>query len=101
MMRSCFARPGGLALMLLVSGACLAGPWRAGANNSAGWQFMSPDERVEHQRRMRSFTRYDECKAYQAEHHALMAERARQAGVVLEPHEDAGCEQLRARGRLQ
>lgn len=101
MSKSCYARPGGLALLLLFSVTCLAGPWRAGAHNSAGWQFMSPDERVEHQRRMRSFTRYEECKAYQAEHHALMAERARQVGVVLQPHEDSGCEQLRARGQLQ
>lgn len=90
-----------LALVLLLAEPGFAGPWRAGAHNSSGWQFMSPEERIEHQRRMRSFASYDECRAYQAEHHALMAERARQAGVVLEPRDESGCEQLRARGRLQ
>lgn len=90
-----------LACLAASSEASLAGPWRASAHNSAGWQFMSPEERVEHQRRMRSFDRYEECKAYQAAHHAQMAERARLAGVALEPREDSGCEQLRARGRLE
>lgn len=90
-----------VACLALWAEAGHAGPWRASAHNSAGWQFMSPEERVEHQRRMRSFDRYEECKAYQAAHHAQMAERARQAGVVLEQREDSGCEQLRARGRLE
>ncbi|MBU6489900.1 MAG: hypothetical protein KGQ57_19080, partial [Burkholderiales bacterium] len=78
-----------------------AGPWHAAPPNTYGWQLMTPEEREEHQRRMRSFTSYEECKAYQTEHHALMAERARQAGVQLRPHADSGCERLRAQGRFQ
>ncbi|WP_442809134.1 hypothetical protein [Trinickia soli] len=78
-----------------------AGPWYAASPNTYGWRFMTPEEREEHQRRMRSFTSYEECKAYQAEHHALMAERARKARALLKPHADSGCEQLRAQGRLQ
>lgn len=77
------------------------GPWRAGALNTAGWQLMSPEERVEHQRLMRSFETFDACAAYQAEHHARMAERARRAGLALRPGGHGACEQLRARGHLK
>lgn len=87
--------------LILQSNIAAAGPWRATESNSYGWQFMTPKERVEHQRRMRSFSSYEECKAYQAEHHASMAERARQSGVALTPKAQAGCDQLRANGRLQ
>jgi hypothetical protein len=87
--------------LVLQSSIAAAGPWRATESNSYGWQFMTPEERVEHQRRMRSFESYEECKAYQAQHHALMAERARQSGVALTPKAQAGCDQLRAKGRLQ
>lgn len=92
----------GLALALLLQpNAVIAGPWRAGESNSYGWRFMTPEERIEHQRRMRSFETYEECKAYQAEHHALMVERARRSGVVLVPGAQSGCDQMRARGRLK
>jgi hypothetical protein len=77
------------------------GPWRAGATNTAGWQFMSPEERVEHQRRLRRFETFDACAAYQAEHHALMAERAQRAGVALQPERLGACAQLRAQGHLK
>lgn len=90
----------GWSLLILPALAC-AGPWHADARNSAGWQFMTPAERVEHQRRMRQFETYEACKAYQAEHHALMEERARKAGVTLKPRAESGCDQLRARGRLR
>lgn len=94
--------PGPLfAALLLAAAPCAAGPWRADAHNSYGWQFMTPDERVEHQRRIRSFTSYAECKAYQAEHHAQLEERARQAGVTLTPKTESVCETLRAEGRLK
>lgn len=88
-------------LLLLAAGTCAAGPWRADAHNSYGWQFMTPDERVEHQRRIRSFTRYEDCKAYQTAHHAQLAERARKAGVVLVPKTESVCERLRDSGRLK
>lgn len=91
-------------LCLVLLAACTwaaAGPWRSTARNSQGWQLMTPDERIEHQRHLRSFRTYDECKAYQQGHHALMAERARQAGVVLTPTAKSVCERLREQGRLQ
>lgn len=79
----------------------MAGPWRATERNSYGWQYMTPNERVEHQRQLRSFRSYDECRAYQREHHALMAERAGRAGKVLTPKGSSVCDRLRAQGRLQ
>lgn len=85
----------------LIPGAWAAGPWHAAGQNTSGWQFMTPDERIEHQRRMRSFETYEECSAYQAEHHARMAERALREGVALERKAESGCEQLRQRGRLK
>ena len=86
---------------LALAAPSFAGPWRAEVGNTYGWQFMTPNERIEHQRRMRSFSSYEDCKAYQAEHHARLAERARRAGVDLTPRDDSGCEQLRARGKLR
>lgn len=68
----------------LAAGAALAGgPWRASEANTRGWQLMTPAERLEHQRRVRSFTTLAECRAYQQQHHQLMVERARQRGVPL------------------
>jgi hypothetical protein len=86
--------------LVLTTNAWATGPWHAAGQNTAGWQFMTPDERIEHQRRMRSFETYEECKAYQSAHHARMAERALREGVVLERNEESGCEQLRQRGKF-
>lgn len=88
-------------LLPLLTVALAEGPWHAARQNTYGWQFMTPDERIEHQRHMRSFATYAECKDYQQRRHAEMAERARQAGAVLEPSPESGCDKLRARGRLQ
>ena len=95
-----------LLLLLFFSGSLLcsqarAGPWRADHDNSRGWAFMTPAERVDHQRRLRSFSNYDECRAYQQEHHAEMERRARSQGRVLQPGTHAPCDQLRERGDLQ
>lgn len=90
-----------LLVSVLIPGAWAAGPWHAAGRNTAGWQFMTPDERIEHQRRMRSFETYEECSAYKAEHHARMAERALREGFVLERKTESGCEQLRRRGRFK
>jgi hypothetical protein len=73
-----------LILLLGMPGPAHAfGPWRANEGNTRGWQLMSPQERIEHQARIRSFTRYGECHAYQVEHHRLMHERAVQQGLSL------------------
>ncbi len=71
-----------LILLLSVSGPAHAfGPWRANEGNTRGWQLMTPKERIEHQAKIRSFTRYDECHAYQVAHHRLMEERAEGMGL--------------------
>lgn len=79
-------------LLLSVSGALLLaaafaaearGPWRASEENTRGWQFMTPEERVEHQARVRSFKTLDACRAYQQEHHDLMAQRAQARGAAM------------------
>ena len=85
-----------LALALAPLADAIAGPWRASAGNTSGWSFMTPDERVEHQRRMRGFDTREACAAYQAQHHAYMAERAARAGVVLEQKADSPCDRLRS-----
>lgn len=61
------------------------GPWRASEANTRGWQLMTPEERIEHQARIRSFRTYEDCQRYRAAHHELMEERARQRGLAL-PH---------------
>jgi hypothetical protein len=72
-----------LAMFLLAGPAHAQGPWRASETNTRGWQFMTPEERIEHQAKVRGFKTYDECRAYQVEHHRLMEERARQRRMVL------------------
>jgi len=89
-----------LALAVLPTIAA-AGPWHAAEPNTIGWYYMKPDERIEHQRSMRGFKTYEECKDYQAKHHALMAKRASKKGIVLQPKLNAGCEQLRQRGQFK
>lgn len=69
--------------LLLLDTASARGPWRASEANTRGWQLMSPEERIEHQSRIRSFTTLEECRSYQLSHHQLMEERARQRGVAL------------------
>lgn len=88
-------------LLPLTAGAWTEGPWHAARKNTYGWQFMTQDERVEHQRKMRRFASYQACKDYQNQRHNEMAQRARQAGVVLAQQAESGCDKLRARGGLQ
>lgn len=93
-------------LLILVAGPCPggkahAGPWRADPDNSRGWELMSPAERIEHQRRLRSFTDYEACRAYQQAHHARMEARAQAAGRSLKPRDHSPCDDLRERGDLK
>ncbi len=95
-----------VALACLVAGVPVgaswaSGPWRAGAGNTPSWQLMSPDERVEYQRRMRSFDDAAACETYQAEHRARMTDRARRQGAGLPKDHVDGCRQLRQQGRLK
>lgn len=88
-------------LLILVAGGAHAGPWRADPDNSRGWELMSPAERIEHQRRLRSFTDYEACRAYQQAHHAQMEARAQAAGRSLKPRARSPCDDLRERGDLK
>ena len=68
-------------LLCMAGSAHAFGPWRANEGNTRGWQLMSPEERIEHQAKVRNFTRYDECHDYQVAHHRLMQERAERMGL--------------------
>ena len=94
-----------LLLILIVLSECVspasAGPWRATEGNVFGWQLMTPDERIEHQRQLRSFDTYDACKQYLDKHHAELEGRADRLGVVLRPRRRPACDELRAAGRFE
>jgi len=91
-----------LALALTVSSA-FAGPgrWSANKGNTPGWQLMTPEERTEHQAKMRSFTEYNACKEYVDEHHKKMAERAKEKGVTVPVMRRNPCDMMKARGFLK
>jgi len=81
--------------LTLAQAAFARGPWRASESNTSGWQLMSPQERIEHQARIRGFSDYEACRAYQLEHHRLMEARAQERGVQLRPGRRDVCEHLR------
>lgn len=85
-------------LQLVATGADARGPWRASAENTRGWQFMTPPERIEHQARIRGFTTLEACRAYQQEHHRLMQARARDRGLAMPAGGRDICEHLKPRG---
>lgn len=94
----------GMLMAASVTGAVLAqGPWAATPGNTWGYQLMTPQERTEHQARMRSFKTYEECKAYQDEHHQQMEARAKEKGTTLPARRSGGfgCDNMRARGYLK
>lgn len=82
-------------LFSLVAPVQARGPWRASESNTRGWQLMTPAERIDHQSRIRSFTTYEECLAYQVSHHLLMEERARQRNLALPGGGRDFCEHLK------
>lgn len=71
------------------------GPWRASEANTRGWQLMTPEERIEHQSRIRGFATLEECRSYQLSHHQLMEERAKQHGMALSGGGRDICEHLK------
>lgn len=77
------------------------GRFALGANNTPGWSLMSAEERAAHQQKMWSFGSYDECKAYQAEHHAQMVSRAQEQGKTLPALRANACDRMKARGQLK
>lgn len=71
------------------------GPWRASEGNTQGWRLMSPEERIEHQARVRSFRTYEECQTYRVEHHRQMEARAKALGLDLVGGREDICDHLR------
>lgn len=71
------------------------GPWRSSEDNTQGWNLMSPEERIEHQARIRGFKTYEECQAYRSEHHRWMEARARERGALLRGGHRDFCAHLR------
>lgn len=50
---------------------------------------------------MRVAKTYDECKAIQAAHHAVIETRAKEKGVTLALPRHNACDQMKARGFLK
>lgn len=91
-----------LAIAMTVA-AVEAGPYRWAVNqqNTYGWQLMTPEERTEHQTKMRSFTEYESCKTYIAEHHKKMEDRAKEKGVAAPVARRSPCDIMKAKGILK
>lgn len=83
-------------LLIMAASASARGPVRASEGNTSGWHLMSPQERIEHQSKIRSFKTLEACRAYQAEHHQLMLTRAQAQGLPLRPHRHDFCAHLPA-----
>ncbi|HEX8988085.1 MAG TPA: hypothetical protein VF816_08990 [Rhodocyclaceae bacterium] len=104
-----------LALLAILAAAPLAlaqgGPGRGpgggggryaiGQGNTVGWMLMTPEERAAHRQKMWSFSNYDDCKAYQAEHHQAMEARAKEQGKTLPAPRANACDRMKARGMLK
>jgi hypothetical protein len=84
-----------------VSAEAAPGRYRFNQDNTPGWSLMTPAERSAHQNRMWSAKTYDECKAIQTEHHALIAARAQAKGVQLGGPRQNACDRMQARGLLK
>lgn len=52
-------------------------------NTVYGWELMSEQERVEHRKKMQSFSTEEERNRYREEHHKQMQMRAKKKGVTL------------------
>lgn len=79
-----------------VNRPCAAEPSRTDSSNTRGWQIMTPEERIAHQAKIRSFNDYSACRTYQADHHRRMEDRARQQGRTLAAEQRDACAHLQA-----
>jgi hypothetical protein len=75
----------------VLAAVAFAEPRRADSSNTRGWQIMTPEERIAHQAKIRSFNDYSACRAYQADHHRRMEDRARQQGRTLVTEQRDAC----------
>jgi len=108
-----------LAAALFVSTAALAQPgpgmggpgmggpgsgwkgWKWDGDTVPGWQFMTPEERTEHQNKMRGMKTYDDCEAYHKEHRELMEQRAKGKGMTMATPRRDPCDMMKARGIIK
>jgi hypothetical protein len=60
-------------------------------DNTPGWSMMNRAERKEHHDKMMAMTDHGACMTYMEQHHAKMAERAKERGQTLpaKPRRDA------------
>ena len=82
------------------------GPGKSGRfafnqGNTPGWSLMSPEERAAHRDQMWSFKTYDDCKAYQAEHHKAMEAKAKEQGKTLPAPRANACDRMKGSGMLK
>jgi len=86
----------GFLLLVAASVAEARGPWRASEDNTRGWQLMTPEERIDHQARIRGFRTLEECRAYQLAHHRLMEQRAKDRDLPMPAGRRDICDHLKA-----
>ncbi len=99
-----FAQPGqGMGGMGQGMGGMGPGKGRMAFNqgNTPGWSLMTAEERTAHQQKMWSFKTFDECKAYQAEHHTAMTAKAKDQGKTLPTPRANACDRMKARGQFK
>lgn len=77
------------------------GRYAIGQDNTVGWALMTQEEHQAHRQKMWSFKNYDECKAYQLEHHQAMEARAKEQGKTIAPPRMNACDRMKARGMLK
>lgn len=69
--------------------------------NTPGWSLMSAEERTAHRDKMWSFKTFEECKAYQADHHKAMEAKAKEQGKTLPAPRANACDRMKAAGMLK
>lgn len=69
--------------------------------NTPGWSLMTPEERTAHREKMWSFKTYEECKAYQSEHHKAMEAKAKEQGKTLPAPGANACDRMKAGGQFK
>ncbi len=84
-----------------MGGGPMGGQMGWGPGVTPGWSLMTADEQNAHREKMTSMKTYDECKAYLAEHHKDMQERAKAKGVDLPGGYGMACDRMKAQGRLK
>ncbi|MBT1070347.1 hypothetical protein [Pelotalea chapellei] len=75
--------------------------WQGNQQNTYGWQLMTPEERTEHQNKLRSFKDFGACKEYIDEHHKQMEERAKERGITPPVMKRNPCETMKSKSMLK